>query len=227
LALLGMLSLASTAHAQRGGGGGRFGRNISRVTLAGLDQVQAALKLNDDQKSQVTAINDKLRDDRRELMQGAGGGGDFAAMREQLDKLTNDATTQLMGHLDDAQKKRLTELYLQAAGTAALSDADIVAALALTDEQKKQLDEHQTAYNDAVRDAFQQGEDQQARRDRMTALRTEYDEKMMAVLTADQKAKLESLKGEKMELDLSALRGFGGGRRGGRGGGGGGNWAAQ
>ena len=38
------------------------------------------------------------------------------------------------------------------------------------------------------------------------------EKEVMAVLTPDQQKKLESLKGEKVDIDMSALRGGGGGR---------------
>jgi hypothetical protein len=43
--------------------------------------------------------------------------------------------------------------------------------------------------------------------------RAKQEKEVMAVLTPDQQKKLESLKGEKVDIDMSALRG-GGGREG-------------
>jgi hypothetical protein len=54
----------------------------------------------------------------------------------------------------------------------------------------------------------------------MQELRTESDKKLLAVLTSEQQAKLEELKGAPVEIDMSQFRGRGfGGGRGGRDGG--------
>src|SRR5262245_29267696 len=78
------VAIAQVADAQqgqgrRGGGRGFGGRGggfgVSSIQLAAESpEVQEALKLTDDQKTKVGEINDKLRDDRRELFQGGGGG---------------------------------------------------------------------------------------------------------------------------------------------------------
>ena len=44
--------------------------------------------------------------------------------------------------------------------------------------------------------------------------RTKMEKEVMAVLTPEQQKKLDSLKGEKVDIDMSALRGPGGGREG-------------
>ena len=52
-------------------------------------------------------------------------------------------------------------------------------------------------------------------------IQADVNKKILAELTSDQQAQLESLKGEKVDIDLSKLRGPGGpggDRRGGRGG---------
>ena len=68
------------------------------------------------------------------------------------------------------------------------------------------------------------------RRTKMQELNKELLDKLLAVLTPDQVAKFEKMKGPKVDIDLSTLMrggrggrgGGGGGRRGGGGGGGGG-----
>ena len=44
-------------------------------------------------------------------------------------------------------------------------------------------------------------------RAKIDKLREDANKKLMAVLTSDQQAQLESLKGEKVEIDMSQLRG--------------------
>jgi Spy/CpxP family protein refolding chaperone len=205
-----MLVFAATqlAVAQGGRGGGGFGV-LSQIELATLAQVQTELKLNDTQRAKAEEVAEKLRNDRREVFQaGGGGGGDFGAMRERLSKLASDATSQFVSVLDDTQRQRLMGIYLQANGAAVLTDETVAKALQCTDDQHKKIAEVRDANARATREAFQalQGASQEQRREKMTGLRNEMNEKLMAVLTADQRQQFEKLQGAKIELDLSQLR---------------------
>jgi DNA-binding MarR family transcriptional regulator len=211
------LVVAQSASAQRGRG--VFG--ASRIQLATLEQVQAELKLTDEQKELVSEINEKLSEDRRELFQGGGGGGDFAAMREKMVKMNDEATAKLAEKLEDTQKTRLTELYIQVNGASTLSDKDVAEALKVTDEQKEALAEAQTENRESSREAFQNFRDMsdEERQEVMTKIRKESDARLLAALDDNQREQFEAMAGEKVEIDVSQLR-----RRGGRGGqGGGGN----
>ena len=63
-----------------------------------------------------------------------------------------------------------------------------------------------------MRELFQ-GDNREGAREKLDALRKETGEKLLAVLDADQKEKFEKVKGEKFELDRSALRRGGQNRR--------------
>jgi hypothetical protein len=204
-----MLATAELAQAQRGQGrfGGRFGV-VSAAQLVSLEQVQAELKLNDEQKGKATGISEQLSSDRRELFQGGAGGGDFAQVREKMEKLNSEATEKLMAVLDQGQRNRLKELVLQVNGAASLTDAAVAKELKITDEQKSKLEEIRDANRQAIQDANQdlEGASQEERREKMTQLRREGQEKLLAVLTTDQRAQFEKMQGTKIELDLSQLR---------------------
>lgn len=197
---------------QRGGFGGGFGgqQTTSRLQLASLSEVQAALKLTDEQKKVAKEVLDKLNADRAELRPGGGGGGgNFGAFQEQIAKLNSEAEAKLAEKLDDAQKKRLTEIFVQVNGTAALADKEVQKALGLNEETVKKLDEVRTANREATMAALRElGQDAtpEQRREKTQSLRKEADEKLLAVLSADQKAAFEKLGGEKVEIDLSQLR---------------------
>jgi Spy/CpxP family protein refolding chaperone len=214
-----VLAAAPYAEAQRGRGRGGFGRfgTISRVDLVASEQVQAALKLSDEQKAKATEISEQFRDDRRQLMQDSGG--DFASVREELQKLASETTDKLMAVLDETQGKRLNEIYLQANGPAVLSDEKVQAALQVTADQKAKLDEVRQANAEAAQEAFQNAQDlsQEERRERFTKMRTEANEKLLAVLTAEQREQFGKMQGEKIELDMTQIPGRGFGRGGGRG----------
>jgi Spy/CpxP family protein refolding chaperone len=227
VAMVAMLAQVSLAQQQgrrgRGGRDGGFGGGggmMSGVRLATLEPVQKALNLTDDQKDKIKKINDDMRDELRKAF-GDGGGG-----REKMQELNADASKKLNEVLDEGQQKRLMGVLIQVAGAAATADPAVAKELNITDDQKKKLDEARQSNAEAMREAFQGARDETGGRDaireKMEKLREDSNKKLLAVLTSDQQAQLESLKGEKVEIDMSALRGPGGGRQpGGRGGRGG------
>ncbi|HJQ79201.1 MAG TPA: hypothetical protein VJ828_04565 [Lacipirellulaceae bacterium] len=231
LASLAIIALvAEVAEAQREGGrrgrGGRFGgRLIAPVQLvAEADEVRAALNVTPEQEEKIEAINDELREARREAFSNREG--DFRAAQGEMEKLNQEASAKLAEVLDADQQKRLLGISIQVNGAAALSDPAVAKELEITDEQKTKLDEARESNMEAAREAFRDLRDQELSQDEMRAkfqeIQQEGDKKLLAVLTSDQQAKLEELKGEPVEVDMSQFRGrgFGGGGRGFGGGGG-------
>jgi hypothetical protein len=189
----------------------------SRVSLATLGPVQEELKLSDEQKALADELHDQLTEDRREVFQG--GGGDFDAMRKEIEEIDAEATTKFNEKLDDTQKQRLTEIYVQANGPNALADPSVIEILELTDDQNGKLEEIRQANRDDMFDAFQdfQGMSDEERRETMTKLRDDADARLLAALTEEQRASFEKLAGAEVDYDLDELRGGfpGGGGRGG------------
>jgi Spy/CpxP family protein refolding chaperone len=206
------LAVAQLAVAQREGPrrGGR-GFPLSAARLATADEVQAALKLSDEQKDKIAAINDELRDDVREAFQSGGG-------LEQMQELNEKASAKLAEVLDEGQQKRLMGVLVQLNGPGALMEPAVVSELKLTEEQKARLAEIRQTGMQSFRDAFQQMREQNLSRDEIRAkfdeLRADTDKKLLAELTPEQRAQLESLKGEPIEIDIAQFRGPGGGSRG-------------
>ncbi len=214
-----VVAATQPALAQRGGGrgfGGGMGGTTAKARLATLSEVQTELKLNDEQKSKITAISEQLVSDTRGLF---GGGGDPSETREKMEQLNKDASAKVDALLDPAQQKRLQEIAIQVNGPSSLSDPAVVDKLQLTDDQKKQIEDARQSNFQALRDAFadmgsMSREERQAKREEM---RKAADEKLLAVLTPQQKTEFDGLKGAPLTVDLSPLRG----QRGGGGGGGG------
>ena len=163
-----VVAMAQVAEAQReggrrGGGGRGFGRGgfgpISAVQLvADAEEVQTALSLTDDQKTKVDEINDQLREDRRDLFQ-PGGGGDFRAMREEMEKLNTEAAAKLAEVLDAGQQKRLMGIQIQVNGAEMLLDAAVAKELNVTDDQKSKLEEARDENRQAMMDAREEMQD--------------------------------------------------------------------
>ncbi len=195
---------ASPAGAQGRGFGRGFG-GTSRVQLCSLTEVQSELKLTDDQKKMATELNEKLSADRREAMQNANG--DFAGALEKINKLADEASGKLSAKLDDAQKSRLAQLFVQVNGSGALADSEVQKTLKISDEQAKKLADARAANRQTMMTAFQELRDldQDARRKKTEEMQKSADDRLFACISAEQKAEFEKLGGAKLEIDLSPL----------------------
>jgi hypothetical protein len=196
----------------------------SRVSLGTLEPVREAVKLTEEQQKLADELHDQLMEDRRDVFQN--GGGDFEAMRTEMEELDAEATKEFTDKLDDAQNTRLTEIFVQANGPNALADGAVMEALKITDDQKDELEgireENRQSFFDMFQDFQDMSDDE--RREAMTKLQQEADDRLLGGLTDEQKAAFEKLAGEEVDFDLAELRGgFGGGGGGRQGGGGGGN----
>jgi Spy/CpxP family protein refolding chaperone len=212
--------LVSTVSAQqkgRRGGFGGFGPT-NLVTLAANESVQKDLGLSGDVAGKLTSLRDDYRAAVQKEYQSAGiNFQDFQNItNEQRQKmadigrkLNNEFDPKVKELVSADQYKRLKQIQLQAnlrnQGPSALTDADVAAELKLTDEQKKKLDDLNAEYGRRLRGGAGGGGGAEA----FAQLREERTTKTMEVLTADQKAKLETLKGG--AFDVSHL-GFGGRR---------------
>jgi hypothetical protein len=216
-----LVSSAAPVCAQGGGRGG-FGRGFggySRTQLVTLKEVQDELKLTEDQKKLATETLEKLNADRAEARQSAGD--DRNALQEKNTKLAAEADAKIAAKLDDAQKKRLMEIFVQKNPVGnALADAEVQKSLGLSEEAIKKIDEARTANREAMMAAMQElGRDAspQDRAAKMETLNKTASEKLFSAISAEQKAAFEKLGGEKLEVDLSPLqpqrRPGGGGRQ--------------
>jgi len=229
LAFVVALSVTSLAWAQPGGGrgpggpggfGGGFGGG-SLLDLARLEPVQKEIEAVDDQVKGIEKLSEEMRASRGERpqfdrnMTEADREKAFAEMRKQREAEATKANAKLGEILLPLQIERLEEISLQMRGTAALADPKVAAKLSLTDDQKKKLEAAQTANMESMRTQMQQlfqGGNREGMREKMEQLRKDADGKVLAVLTADQKAAFEKLKGPAFTMPEGA---FGRGPRGG------------
>ena len=220
-------SLVGVANAQQPGGGrggfggggfgGGRGGGSSLLSLADNEAVQKELAVSDDAKAAVKKVNE--------------------AYREELQKATEEATKavnsklapQVKEALTAEQFKRLQQIHVQALGSQAYSDADVVKALGLKKEQQDKITEIGKDYTAKLREAFQPGGgggggDRTEMRAKMEEMGKDRDAKINDVLTKDQQGKLKELMGKEFDLTQLQPRGFGGpgGGAGGRPGAGGG-----
>jgi Spy/CpxP family protein refolding chaperone len=187
----------------QGPGGGRGGFN-----LFANQTVQKELALTDVQKDSIKKISDDFRSSMSGLSQ--------EDRRAKLPELRKAMEDKIGAVLNDQQKARMKEIRLQVRGPAALSTKEAAEALKLTDDQVNKIKDLTKSLGDARREALQGGGAGNAdAREKLAKLRTETNEKILAVLNSDQKASFEKMKGAKIDLPAG---GFGGGRnRGGNG----------
>jgi hypothetical protein len=161
--------------------------------------------------------------------QGRGGRGgpqmtpeQIAEMEKQRAERDKEANAKLADILLPHQVKRLNEIYIQQAGTAALLDDDVSKLLNVSAAQKTKITEvrqqSQESFGAAMREMFQGVGDRDANRAKMEELRKSNDAKVLAVLSADQQKKFEELKGKPFAMPEGGGRGGPGAGRGAPGG---------
>ncbi len=187
------------------GGPGGFGGPPSMARLATIEKVQEVLKLTDEQKTKIEKINSDFFKEMREAFDGD------RPDPEKMRKLRDGQTDKLKDVLDADQQKRLTGVFVQLMGAGAVMDPAVGKEIGLTDEQKDKLREvlgppPEGRPGREGREGRGGGQSMQERREKM-------EKEVLAVLTPEQQKKLEELKGEKVDIDMSALR-PGGGREG-------------
>lgn len=202
--LLGSHSVTD-ASAQPPGGRGRgmgMGGMMSHASLLRQDAVQAELGLSADLKAKLaTELPDRGP---------GGGGGNFRDMTdEQRQKWMEERRARnteddkkIAGLLSPEQLTRLKQIRIQALGAGALMDETLTKELSITDDQ---IAKFQSAMRD-MRQGGGGGGNPGEMRAKMTA-------KAMEILDADQKAKLETLKGPAFDVSKLQMRGPGGGGR--------------
>lgn len=219
---------------QRGGFGGRGfgGGGFSDTALLGNEQVQKELELVEDQISKISKIREESRSKFAQFPEGlremsqADREKATADMQAKNEPVMKEMRTKINEVLLPDQRDRLKELAIQAQGTGALNNPEVAEALKITDEQKKKLETIREEAGTKMREAFSgfqpgQGPSEEART-KMQEIRKESNEKTLAVLTTEQAAQFEKMKGEKSSIDFTQMRGGPGGGRGGRPGGNGG-----
>ena len=183
------------------GGGGPVAllknKSVAEDIKLGDDQVEKLKTWSKDhqEKSQesVKAKFAEMKDLSRE---------ERAAKFQALTAAANAETYKQLGDiLNPAQIKRVKEIDVQAAGTRAFSNPEVAAALKLTDEEKEKI---KTVGDDIRKDLFAGGG---GRPDpaKMEKARKEGMEKIMAVLTDDQKAAWKALVGEPFDTSKLSL----------------------
>ena len=186
LAMAAALSLVQPVLAQGRGGFRTVGLSPTRLT----PRLQMELKLTDDQKANLEALEMRLREERRTIFQSGGGQGAF----EQLRTLNQKGEMEGLALFTDAQKTQYQGWKTELEPYAGLgrSHVAILAVTGLTDEQKeklKTLSMSMQAKRAAARENAAGGGNL---REVMQQLEDETSAEMKKILNADQQKQLET-----------------------------------
>ncbi|MBI5757024.1 MAG: hypothetical protein HZA46_00740 [Planctomycetales bacterium] len=199
----------------------------SPFNLIASEAVQKELQLSDDQKKNSTELAGKLRTGvsfpRREELQKFTPDEQRKKYDESVQKrneLEKQLQKQLYGLLNETQARRLKGLSVQRRGLTALLDDEIGSELALTAKQKATIKaalaipSNRSSSLPDERSTSPQSLSSAEREKQVSDWRTKSDEqkkateaKAMNVLTAEQKAKLEKLKGGPFDFSRRSDRG--------------------
>lgn len=215
------------AQGRRGGMGMMRPRGVSPLMVVGNKAVQKDLGLSEENAAKIKEITDDVNQERQEQL--AGSGIDFQGLRDlqgeerekrmaeiqtkmaEINKNINDKFLPKINEiLDKNQQKRLHEIAIQAAGSAALEDSGVAKDLGLS---KDQTDKIKSIVKDFVGKtrAIPRDADRTERMAKMAELREEETAKVTEVLTKDQQAKFTEMKGK--AFDVKQLQPTGGRRR--------------
>ena len=209
LAVVAMASSSARAQeqqrGQRGGFGGRFGGGVAFL----LDQksVQEELKLSDEQIKKVKELSEKQRESFRG-QRGQRGQRDEET-RKKMEEARQAADKAVAGILKPEQLKRVKQISLQQQGARSLSNPEVASALKLTDEQMSKIKSIQEETRPA---RGQRGQRDEETRKKMEEARKAANEKLMNVLTTEQKGKWKELIGEPFKGEIARPQ-FGGRNR--------------
>ena len=201
-----------------GGPGGGMGGNF--LQLANNEVIRNELDITDEQFERIRELADKTQQGMREMFSGMR---DIAPeereqrmteMREKMQERTEAAQKELDSILLPLQKKRLKQLTVQmrlmgGRATDALLSEEVTQSLGISDSQKQALTDLQKTVDEEMQK-------------KMEEVRNQAVQKIIASLTPEQRAKWESLVGEKFDVGNAMRQGFRFGGGGGPGGGGGG-----
>ena len=252
VAVIAALLMTTTAFAQRGDGnqrqrGGQRGGNFqmmggmpSEANLLRRPDVQKDIKLTDEQKTKLEAMQEEMAAARRARFEGLrvsrGDGGsatqgerrrgnfDRTAMLAEMEKAQKEANIKIQAILTPQQWSRLGEIKIQLAGARAIMDKDIEKKLGLKASQKLQIDKLNTSLQEAngqIRQNARANGVEMA--DMMAEIEKNnkyFESELAKILTAEQSKLLDEMKGEPFEADenfqqagFGGRRGDGGGRR--------------
>ena len=190
-------------------------RGFSRGSLLGLlrlEQVQKEMKLSEEQTAKVKEVVEKLGTEMREQYTALREIEDRQQRTEKTTALSDEFDGKLREQLRDVvpreQMMRLYQIRMQVRPVVdSLANRRVAGRLKLTDQQKQKVAEiskdsqaKQSELYATMRDATDEQRSEVYQK--LRQVRSDADEKALGVLSAEQKAAFEEMKGEKIELEM-------------------------
>ena len=217
--VLGAACVAAAQAQERERSGRRFGRGTSRSSLLGLlgrEQVQQEMNLSDEQTTKVQEIVEKLGAEMQEQYSSLREIEDRDQQRARITELRDQSDQKVREQLGDVvereQVMRLYQIRMQVRAVVdSLANRYVSGRLELTDDQKNKLDEINTALGanqSEVYATLRDASDEQRSEafQKLRTIRSDADAEALALLTTEQKAAFEEMKGEKIELQTQRGR---------------------
>jgi Spy/CpxP family protein refolding chaperone len=178
----------------RGGPGfGGFGGGT--IFLLNQKSVQEELKLSEEQVKKANELWEKQRESfqgLRDLSQE-----ERRTKLQEAAKANDKAVAEI---LKPEQLKRVKQIALQQQGARALANPEVAKTLNLSDEQKNKIQDIQSKAFEEMR-GLGRDQGEEARQKRQEVMKAT-NEKVMGVLTAEQKTKLKAMQGEPFKGEI-------------------------
>ena len=143
------------------------------------------------------AANKKQSEQMRELFQG--GFSDEA--RQKMQELNKEGQKIVKEILKEDQQKRLDQVSLQVQGGRALARPEIAKKLGITEDQQGKIKEELTAAREKMQELFQDGPSDETRK-KVQELNKQVGEKILAMLTDEQKTKWKEMTGKDFKGEI-------------------------
>lgn len=198
------LALAQREGGRRGGPG-----QLGLGGLIAMKEVQAELKLSDEEAAK---IREKLEEFRPQRGEGGGGFREFQNLseeerekrieefRKRMEETAKKVDAALKANLSADQYQRLKELRLQREGVVSLDRAEVAEELKLSAEQKEKIKKLVADNRPRFGGRRGGGESGPPSREERQQRREKFRADVMAVLTEEQKSAWEKLQGEKFKF---------------------------
>jgi hypothetical protein len=197
LIILIVLFVAARAHAQFDPLGMMRDMQYGPMVLLIRPEVQKELKLNRSQNDTLRKLQKEYMSETQKLLKNMQRDEPAKAleMSKQVDALQTAYEKRALEPLSEEQRKRFSEIRIQALGAQAAFDPEIQTALAVTDSQKEKLTPLSREYNVSLLRMLQEARDPGKVKKAREALSTEYKAKVAAILSAEQNTQLKAMEG--------------------------------
>jgi hypothetical protein len=168
-----------------------------QLLLLRQKSVQQELKLSAEVAAKVIEFTNRESGVYRDVAKLSG-----AERRAKIEELQKANQKFLEDNLTAVQHKRLEQITHQVSGLQQLNRPEVAKLLDLTEEQQQKFKEMQNLARQKLGEIITSKDPAATKTEKLTKLRAEIDEKIVAVLTDEQKAKARELVGEPFTGEL-------------------------